>query len=68
MMDLNEESLHGLHDDKWCEEMLEKHPDSIVFRGWAKPETMTEREMYLAVRITGDADIALRWARSHNDT
>lgn len=58
--------IHGMHDDEWIAAMHRKYPDSLVFRAWHKPESLTEREMRRAVSITGDAEIALRWERSRN--
>ena len=53
--------LRGLHDDKWLRKMVTKYPESFIFRAMQCPETLTEEEMRNAVRITGDAEIALRW-------
>ena len=45
--------------------MYKKYPDSLVFRALARPESLTESEMRKSVAITGDAEIALRWAKKN---
>ncbi len=59
----HEMSIHGIHDDEWIKEMHKKFPESLIFRAWARPESLTEREMFRAVSMTGDAWIALEWVR-----
>jgi len=65
-IDLNKISIHGMHNNAWVSEMAKKYPDSLVFRAWNSPESLTEKEMRTAVSITGDAEIALRWERRRN--
>lgn len=60
-------SIHGIHDDEWCREMHRRFPKSLVFKAWAKPESLTEQEMFRAVSITGDANIALKWKEANMD-
>ena len=63
--DLNQVAIHGIHDDIWVQEMRRRYPESLVFRAWNDPEFLSEQEMRQAVSITGDAEIALQWARSN---